>query len=563
MQLSKFISPIVASVVVSAFAAACGTSDCEGEDCFGTGGGQAGQSGSSGRGGQNTGGRGGAGAAGSSAEGGASGEAGAAGGGASAGASGASGAGAGGAATGGAGAAGEGGSGGEGGSVIACDETRSPLEEACRLTDEAAIFVSPLGGAAGDGTREAPLASLTEAVALAAESGRFVAACTGTFQENLAVEGDLAVELYGGFDCDNGWAAGAPATIVAPNQGLPLSLTDVTERVHIEAFEFRAADATARGESSIAAKVVNSSDVTLRGLTLVAGNGADGVDGKTIGFTLPAASELRGNNAVGLSGAPFCRAQCISGVSRSGAGGDGEDVAVPAPAEPGGNGTPEYGGGKGGQVGLACASGGGGGDGAPAPAPLSGAGAESRGLLNEMGWAPRAGLEGAVGTPGQGGGGGRGAGSLSGAIPGGGGGGGCGGCGGKGGAPGQGGGGSIALLVVNSGLLLEESQLTTAEAGRGGAGAAGQLGQGGGGAGARFGDGCDGGRGGSGATGGHGAGGAGGISVGVLFTGPRAVTIATDVTHTSGLAGAGGLGAATPAGTNDGIAGVAQRVLEL
>ncbi|HYO94441.1 MAG TPA: hypothetical protein VER33_08005, partial [Polyangiaceae bacterium] len=131
------------------------------------------------------------------------------------------------------------------------------------------------------------------------------------------------------------------------------------------------------------------------------------------------------------------------------------------------------------------------------------------------------------------------------------------------GREGQGGGGSVALLVVNSGLLLEESQLTTAEGATGGAGAAGQVGQLGGERGNSAGNGCDGGPGGNGATGGAGGGGAGGISVGVLYTGPRIVTIAPDVTHTPGLAGAGGLGAATPAGTNDGIAGVAQRVLQL
>lgn len=112
-------------------------------------------------------------------------------------------------------------------------------------------------------------------------------------------------------------------------------------------------------------------------------------------------------------------------------------------------------------------------------------------------------------------------------------------------------------------VTLEASSLTTADSGNGGAGAAGQLAK------ATIGAGggvissinsCPGGNGGKGGDGGAGGGGAGGISVGIVWKGTMAPTVSVDTTITNGKAGLKGAGGAA---TNDGIAGVAQKILPL
>jgi hypothetical protein len=72
---------------------------------------------------------------------------------------------------------------------------------------------------------------------------------------------------------------------------------------------------------------------------------------------------------------------------------------------------------------------------------------------------------------------------------------------------------------------------------------------------------CPGGNGGLGGDGGAGGGGAGGVSVGVLWKGAMAPTVTVDTTITNGKAGTSGIGGVP--GTNNGIAGVAQKVLSL
>jgi len=115
-------------------------------------------------------------------------------------------------------------------------------------------------------------------------------------------------------------------------------------------------------------------------------------------------------------------------------------------------------------------------------------------------------------------------------------------------------------LAIGSSITFDGSTLTTADAGNGGGGAAGQQGQkftavGGDG----FGTGCDGGLGGAGGDGGAGGGGAGGISVGIAWKGAIPPTVSADTTITTGKAGTKGIGG-VPA-TNDGIAGVSQKIL--
>ena len=143
--------------------------------------------------------------------------------------------------------------------------------------------------------------------------------------------------------------------------------------------------------------------------------------------------------------------------------------------------------------------------------------------------------------------------------------GGAGACGGAGGKGGQGGGGSIALVVFSSIVGVEASVLITADAGNGGGGVAGQLSDRNTHQGGVNGNGtppaCPGGVGGTGGNGGASGGGAGGISVGIVWSGAMAPTVSADTTITNGKFGANGIGGVP--GTNNGIVGVAQKVLQV
>ncbi|HEX9618604.1 MAG TPA: hypothetical protein VF989_00630 [Polyangiaceae bacterium] len=122
------------------------------------------------------------------------------------------------------------------------------------------------------------------------------------------------------------------------------------------------------------------------------------------------------------------------------------------------------------------------------------------------------------------------------------------------------------MLVFESTVSLEASELIAANAGDGGSGAAGETGQqdaGGGGTGGGIGatQGCSGGAGGFGGNGASGGGGAGGISVGIVWSGAIEPVMDEDTTSELGTRGDGGIGG-TPA-TNNGIDGQVADVLEV
>jgi hypothetical protein len=364
--------------------------------------------------------------------------------------------------------------------------------------------------------------------------------------------------VYGRFACpsDGEWEYddSGVTTVVPSTTGYALEVRDVDGEVVVEDVAFEAVDGVEPGESSIAAFVVGSSDVTLRRVTLTAGNGMDGGDGVLVPFTeddFPEPVSLNGNPAVDTTGGAANSCTCPGGATSTGAkGGDGD------PAEAGEDGLPNHGttGGEGGTPTGSCLDGLGR-DGANAPAPAASPGAQTLGTLTSLGWTPRDGNDGTTGLPGQGGGGGAGS-----AMGGGGGGGGCGGCGGAGGGGGKGGGASIALAVVDSVVVVEESVLVAGDAGDGSDGAEGQaeqqdedLGI----AARGFGgnpttSACQGGAGGIGGLGGTGGGGAGGVSAGIVWTGVAEPITDVATTITIGDAGAGGEGG-TPS-ANDGTA---------
>jgi hypothetical protein len=463
---------------------------------------------------------------------------------------------------------GEGGAGAGGRGPQPCDVNASPSVEACLVNEEFAVFVTPQGDDAADGTRDEPVATVAHAILLAQEQNKLVIACAGTFDERITLRD--GVRVYGGFTCPGGSGAREPwtydgetKTTVAPSsRGVTIEVRDVASAIVIEDFEFDALNATEPGESSIAALIVRAADVTLRRVRILAGDGQRGEDGTRAGFVYPSLAELRGNDgATVLGGASELCTMCPGMVlSRPGGGGD-------QPNEDGGEGQPifddseEEGPHEGGAglAALACNAGGAGRLGAQGSFGSSALGAISLGRLTIDGWFPAPGVDAPHGSPGQGGGGG------AGKAGGGGGSGGCGGCGGRGGAGGKGGGASIGLAALRSVVTVEHSEIRAGRAGDGGAGAPGQIGQGPGGAGGLgFGNGsdrgCNGGPGGSGGDGGPGGGGAGGISVGILYRGD-APTVDEENSITPGTAGVKGIGGGIRG--EAGVEGVAREILEI
>jgi len=435
-----------------------------------------------------------------------------------------------------------------------CDPTLSPSAEACLVSNEFAIFADPAAKESGVGTKASPVNTIAKALQLAGDD-KIVIACNATFDEQVKISG--GARIYGGFACPGSaspwtYEEGKRAKVAPTARGFALSVAAGAAVVDIEDVEFDAKDGVDAGESSIAAFVKESTSVAFHRVKLVAGKGVDGADGVRVDVAFPVQEKLNGFAAKGDNGGDPNPQTCAAGSStRGGRGGDGGGSASSGTA-----GLPDLGAGAGGIVTKTCNSGGGGGDGADAPPQPPSPGAAKVGRISPTGWSGIPGTDGTPGIPGQGGGGGAGA-----ATGGGGGGGGAGGCGGVGGTGGKAGGSSVALLVLNSTLSFDASELSTATAGNGGKGIAGQEGQLiAGSAGPFVSDGCGGGKGGKGGKGGAGGGAAGGISAGIAYQG-TAPTPDAATTITVGMSGTKGFGGVP--GTNDGIDGKAQSILEV
>lgn len=442
--------------------------------------------------------------------------------------------------------------GGGGGSGTECDTTKSPTEEACLVSDDYAIFVAPDGDDGNVGSKGSPLASITKAVEVAA-GDKIILVCSGNYDEHVSIT--ASAHVFGGFKCAD-WSADSAKPLFKPTTtGPALKIDTVADELLIESVSFEVGDATTAGETVLTAIVNASPKVTLRSVSLTAGKAKAGANGTLTGFTFPEATSLNGNPET-TAGSGGTAKTCMCQATLSSTGGLGG--APVAGGQSGSKGQPDHGGGAPG-IPATCGSGGTGQDGNDAPNGDAAAGASVLGTPSASGWQPAPGLDGLTGQPGQGGGGG-----ASRNDQGHGGGGGCGGCGGNAGTAGKGGGGSIALLALSSPVVLESSTLTTADAGNGGTGAAGEAAKADVGAGAGVVsslNSCPGGNGGKGGAGGAGGGGAGGVSAGIVWKGAVAPTVSVDTTVTIGKAGTKGAGGIP--GTNDGIAGVAQKVLPL
>jgi hypothetical protein len=456
----------------------------------------------------------------------------------------------------------DGGEGGTGGMGEDCDTTASPSDEPCLVSDDLSVFVSPDGDDDDDGTMDEPVESFARALELAAEDDKLVVACSGEYDEQIVIDDE--VRIYGSFDCEDDWtyAPGEPSVVAPGEPGYALRIDGVDGEVVVEDVELVALDGEEPGESSVAGFVSESSDVTLRRVRLEAGSGVDGEDGELVPFApgdFPDEPALRGNAVPSGDmslGGPEKVCACPGGTTST--GGKGGDAATGGNSGEDGLPNHEDPGGEGGTPGS-CATGLGT-DGANAPDAPPADGAMTLGVLTSNGWAPASGEDGETGQPGQGGGGGA---SALVAGQGGGGGGGCGTCGGAGGPGGQGGGASIALLVFESSVTIEASELVAGDAGDGGAGAEGQDGDGDNPG--SFGNGgtpggCPGGTGGLGGNGASGGGGAGGISAGIVWKGETEPSVDDNTAIQVGDAGEGGEGGAP--GDNDGIDGEAVTIIE-
>lgn len=387
---------------------------------------------------------------------------------------------------------------------------------------EKAIFVDPFGSDAGDGSIDAPVATLTKGVALARTSGKSVYVCTARYEE--AIELDGPVSIYGGYDCTDGWKRKPQHAIVAPVEGRPLTITKVEEPLTIDRINFVAADARGAGQSSVAALVIDSVEVYLRHVDLEAGRGAAGRNGAApAAFAKPdKAPDGKNSNAVAqcyvYGAAPAsclapcssiqiccgytssnCPSECRPSTVKSECKGvvSGE-VKTKPPACTTDAGTVERSYANGGDGGngydriqrtlgatptVPTTAGQPGKPGAPASAGFGSISFEGEYLPTNAG---TPGGWGHMGAGGKGGAGGDGWVYAGGGIAidrrkgGAGGAGGAAGCGGRPGEAGGGGGASIALVAVRSYVEVEQALLRTAQGGAGGKPSAGGPGQEGG-----------------------------------------------------------------------------------
>lgn len=438
--------------------------------------------------------------------------------------------------------------------------------------DEAVgFFVAGGGSDTNPGTREEPVATLDKAIELAQASDRPRKEIYASKHNHVGtVVLASGVSLYGGYDATDGWSRDFTNQIVIQGTTTGVLADGIQAPTTFQLFHIQTSNATGAGNSSYGVRVIDSTGpVRVESCVITAGNGSAGK--QTQSQPAQAKSGSDGNNASSAStgayggGAPTCVQSEMGGCGgKGGNGGAGSGSSSAMKGKGGASGCAA--GGKSGGSGGAGGYGNGypgsdgkyGSTGAKAGTATSAIGNPSASGLYD----PARGDTGNPGQPGSGGGGGGGGGGDN--YPGaGGGGGGSGGCGGLGGPGGEGGGGSFGIFVSNSVLESMGNGITTSAGGDGGnggpGGTGGEAGEGGNGgnhwvsfSGGHAGDG------GKGGTGGDGGGGPGGPSIGILSLGST-LTSSGD-TFTLGSVGTPGQGQGTAA---DGLAGVAQDILEI
>lgn len=357
----------------------------------------------------------------------------------------------------------------------------------CDEVTQGLMFVhTEQGDDTAQGSREAPVKTLTRALALAAEREEIQAILIAG---SPVIEGPLVltrpVDLLGGFNDSFQADTASRPRLTASGAGPVLrieGLSLATSLIHMDLAHLSAPP----NQPGWGVHIKDSPLVILERVTVQTPDGEDGADG-TGG--LPGVAGQQGlPGGAGTRVAPGIAGQNASCAEADGGeGGRGGDAGTPQtqgkPAAAGAQGGAIASQGSAGMMGIT------GGDGMNA----------TRWTLEAGMWS--AGTPATAGDPGThgGGGGGGGGGQPNGTQGGGGGGGASGGCGGTGGGPGTSGAPSLGITLYNATLELRESTVTVGRGGKAGAGAVG--GQGG--------EGAMGGRGSLGATGGQ-QGGAGG-----------------------------------------------------
>ncbi len=419
----------------------------------------------------------------------------------------------------------------------AAEPVAPPLEgtpAADELTEKFGLFVAPTGTAEGEGTRERPLGSVSQAIAKGKEVHKRVYVCAGAFREVVTLE--RGVPVVGGLDCSTWKPTGGKTKIEAPSSPAMVA-KGIDIRTRVEGFEVIAPDGTSGTASSIALHAETSPGLFIARSKLVAGKGHDGASGSN-GVQLTLGAAANGGAGVDASSSPSWVLLQPFPHRAGEAGGVGECIGeANHDGEPGGVG------GKGGTYTCQAQNLGGGGivyrwatyhastNGVPKSGARGAAGADGEsataiGALSVNGYTPANGSAGTNGAPGKGGSGGAG-GSMSttfcsqetvgfGAT---GAGGGAGGCPGLAGTAGEGGGASIgALVIASGGLTFDATEIEAHDGGNGGKGSFGSSATDGGAPGVKKGTGTGAGAGGAGGRSGVSGSGAGGPSFGVAHT---------------------------------------------
>jgi hypothetical protein len=409
------------------------------------------------------------------------------------------------------------------------------------------IYVSVADGVLGGaGTRESPLATISEGIARSEEQGSpyspiYVA--VGHYLESPILQDGISI--YGGLDPDT-WQRIDDAHSVVHCGHVPVVASEISLPTEISGIAIRSEDALTPGSSSIALHADTCSSLLhFRDCRFVAGRGADGEPGRS-GRRTTGRGAHGESGRLGYQGGAGGPAGDGDGPGGSGgAGGFGAGAGWPGAAGHGGT-PPGTGGGREGGDGDEGRSG------TMGAVGSHGAEAPRDGNVVARWWRPGRGGDGEPGEPGNGGGGGGGgAGAVIGDTAYTGGGGGGGGAGGAGGAPGKGGtggGASFAVYLFDASPLFDHCTFISRDGGDGGPGGNGVEGRpgGNGGSGAdgelMAGRGGAGGAGGPGGAGGGGAGGAGGPSRGLYRAGTSTPTLRGSPRFELGSGGRGGAG---------------------
>ena len=143
-----------------------------------------------------------------------------------------------------------------------------------------AIFVSPNGNDAGDGSMDHPKRTLTAAVTAAAHASpvRSVYAAIGIYAEDLVVP--AAVSIYGGYLDARGWVRTRDNVTVVRTGPDGMTVRGVNAAMSLQLVVVQSTAATMPGASAYAVRVVGSSGpVVFEGCALFAGDGASGTAG--------------------------------------------------------------------------------------------------------------------------------------------------------------------------------------------------------------------------------------------------------------------------------------------